>query len=245
MRTKDFYQVYPSWKKLICEKCGREFWVSPGHFQKFCSINCRKTGKFIKCETCGKEFWAKLAYLKNNMRFCSSKCYGKWRKGKFNGENGPGWKGGMVEKVCEKCGKKFKVHPYRGDEARFCSAKCTGDWLTDSGHCRGENNGRWKGGVTPFEYKLRGSRKYLRWRAEVVKRDKKCQRCGEKDRRILAVHHIKSLADLINEFWETNKGDELYNLAIKYKPFWNIDNGITYCQVCHGIIHHDNPETNA
>lgn len=30
----------------------------------------------------------------------------------------------LIEKTCERCGKKFNVIPYRGDKARFCSQKC-------------------------------------------------------------------------------------------------------------------------
>jgi len=33
----------------------------------------------------------------------------------------------MITKICEACGKEFKVKPYREDTARFCSCRC---WTT-------------------------------------------------------------------------------------------------------------------
>lgn len=51
----------------------------------------------IICESCSLE--CELSRDRNKyreQRFCSSKCYGKWRKGKFTGSKHPHWKGGIT-----------------------------------------------------------------------------------------------------------------------------------------------------
>lgn len=43
---------------------------------------------------------------------------------KLIGENNPKWKGGLVLKLCAKCGNRFQVKFVRRDSARFCSLDC-------------------------------------------------------------------------------------------------------------------------
>lgn len=59
------------------------------------------------CEYCRKEYKT----YKSKSKFCSMECSAKNQNR-------------MIEKVCEKCGKAFKIHAYRKDTARFCSNKC-------------------------------------------------------------------------------------------------------------------------
>lgn len=40
------------------------------------------------------------------------------------GSDNPSWKGGQIDKICEKCKKEYKVYPYRKN-SRFCSRKCS------------------------------------------------------------------------------------------------------------------------
>ena len=47
----------------------------------------------LTCQTCDKEYKPSSSRGK---KFCSSRCYGKWRKGKFTGSNHPQWKGGVT-----------------------------------------------------------------------------------------------------------------------------------------------------
>ncbi len=89
--------------------------------------------------------------------------------------------------------------------------------IWDSNECQGweivhwyENNGI---GETA---KKRNNYKYREWRKEVISRDKKCVICNSKSN--LQAHHIKSFAQF---------------------PLlrFNLENGITMCEVCHRKYH--------
>lgn len=62
-----------------------------------------------KCEICGEKFKGRQKSKAN--RFCSKKCQYKGMKKK-------------VKKVCEVCGKEFKVHECRKNIAKYCSHQC-------------------------------------------------------------------------------------------------------------------------
>lgn len=87
----------------------------------------------------------------------------------------------------------------------------------DSRIPRGERCGAWKGGITPERKLLRNSAEYLTWRKNVFSRDKYiCQECNQIGGD-LEVHHIKSFANYPD-------------LRL------DINNGITYCKLCHSKI---------
>lgn len=78
-----------------------------------------------------------------------------------------------------------------------------------------------------FKLRLRGMGKYLKWRADVFKRDNyHCQECGEKG--YLEAHHIIAISVLLKEFKITNSSE-----AETCKELWDIGNGISYCKNCH------------
>lgn len=82
---------------------------------------------------------------------------------------------------------------------------------------QGIDSDDWKGFTTNELTRLRRSAKYSTWRSEVMERDKyTCQHCGASGV-YLEVHHMKSFA----------KHPELR---------FEIDNGLTVCIPCHGII---------
>lgn len=86
----------------------------------------------------------------------------------------------------------------------------------------GENNPKWKGGITPEAKRIRRSIEYRLWRDAVFSRDNwTCQECGERGGRIHA-HHILGFADA-----------PTLRTAI--------DNGITFCGEHHRQLHSRQP----
>ena len=123
------------------------------------------------------------------------------------------------------------------------------NWLYGQGRCqscakKGKRSSSWKGGITPLVNLIRGIKEYYNWRTQVFKRDNFiCQECGQKSIGNLEAHHIKPFAELLSEFLkEYNQfspiedKETLLRLAMKYKLFWNINNGKTLCEDCHKLI---------
>ena len=74
---------------------------------------------------------------------------------------------------------------------------------------------------------IRTMREYLKWRADVFKRDNyHCQSCGEKG--YLEAHHIIPFIKILREFDVKN-----FEGARKCKLLWDVGNGISYCKTCH------------
>lgn len=81
-------------------------------------------------------------------------------------------------------------------------------------HRTAENNGNWKGGITPENSLIRSSAEYKDWRTNVFKKDNyTCQSCGSCSG-CLNAHHIKDFAT-----YEELRLD--------------VSNGITLCPNCH------------
>jgi 5-methylcytosine-specific restriction endonuclease McrA len=110
---------------------------------------------------------------------------------------------------------------------------------------RGEDCWNWKGGITPFRELLRNSNEYKHWREEVfIRNNWVCQSCGA-NKQYLEVHHIKPFSMLVDEFLAQysqfspiEDKETLIRLAMNYQPFWEVNNGITYCKKCHDEINH-------
>ena len=82
-----------------------------------------------------------------------------------------------------------------------------------------EQNGNWKGGITPENQKIRASMEYGMWRSGVWAIDSfACRHCGEDRGGNLVAHHILNFAE-----WPELR------LAL--------DNGITLCEKCHIAFH--------
>lgn len=95
----------------------------------------------------------------------------------------------------------------------------------------GFKSSRWKGGITSLNRIIRNSVKHADWVKLVFERDNwVCQGCGQRGGRLEA-HHIKSLSYLIKEYRIKTRKE-----AMNCKKLWEIENGITYCVRCHGII---------
>ena len=85
-----------------------------------------------------------------------------------------------------------------------------------------------------FKRELRGRimmmREYLKWRADIFKRDNyHCQNCGEKG--YIEAHHIISFSKLLKIFKITTSEQ-----ARKCEALWDIGNGISYCRNCHILL---------
>jgi hypothetical protein len=80
---------------------------------------------------------------------------------------------------------------------------------------RGEKNGRWLGGITEGVRLFRKSKRYQRWRREVLKRSSYLCACGSKAN---VAHHI---------------------LSVKNHPEFrfNLGNGLAMCSTCHNKLH--------
>lgn len=124
-------------------------------------------------------------------------------KGRFVGENSPLY--------------GIKLSKERRD---YMSKIKKGNWSgkTNPRHANplfGELNGRWNGGITPENQKIRNSKEYFTWRDSVFARDfYTCQKCGNKTGGNLEAHHIVNFYS---------------NPQLRFE----ITNGITLCSQCH------------
>lgn len=86
---------------------------------------------------------------------------------------------------------------------------------------------------------IKQSSKYRSWRLEVYRKDGySCKLCGSRD--AIRAHHVFPMKEIYLKFLEENIGKtfkELYLLAMDYEHFWNVDYGMTVCDLCHGSIH--------
>ncbi len=129
--------------------------------------------------------------------------------------------------------KKGKEHPYYGkkrpEHAKFLK-----------GRFAGPKSPMWEGGITPLSRKIRNSEEYQEWTKIVKRRDKNtCVECFKKGYK-LHTHHIKTFSQIFSEFLTEysqfspiEDKETLLRIAFSYKPFWDIDNGITLCKKCH------------
>lgn len=105
----------------------------------------------------------------------------------------------------------------------------------------------YKGGITPLHTRIRHCENAEFWRRACMERDDyKCRITGETGK--LAVHHYpKSFSKLFDEFLalhddlnSTENYDQLFALSGDFKPFWNIDNGMTVTKEMHIKLHMHN-----
>ena len=200
-----------------------------------------KSNKYIihNCDDCGKESQIKMSQATSKIvRYCINCRYkGERNPVKLNnldlsGKNNPNYKDGRCSKIkiCEQIGCKNQID-FR---AHYCihHSQC------------GERGNTWKGGISPFHIVLRQCGLSRDWRNKIFQRDNYiCQACGKNDCNLEA-HHIKHFSTILNKFLTKynqfspiEDKETLLRLALKYKPFWNLNNGITLCEDCHKKEH--------
>jgi len=148
----------------------------------------------IKCDLCKNEFRRKRSQiLLAKKHYCSTKCHNlDKRKGKI-----------IVCFVCKrKVYKKNKDIDNSKNKKYFCSVKCSNQWLGSKN--QGKNHPNWINGKSVYKNILK--------RTDI---SRFCRMCGEKDTRILVVHHID----------QNRENNALTNLA------W-------LCHNCHFLVHH-------
>lgn len=185
----------------------------------------------IQCKVCNKLFkHSKKHYEKRNGRvfYCCRACYYIGQRGKH-----------YTIYKCINCGKEFKGYPSgtkRGGN-KFCSLSCASS---------GKFNKNWKGGNVPIWLAIRNHDETKKWRDDCFKRDNyTCQLCGQYGGR-LEVHHIKKFSSIVSEFLKfysqfspIEDKFTLVRLSLSYPEFWDLNNGITYCDKCHMKLDQD------
>ena len=160
-------------------------------------------------------------------------------------------RGQYLSKLCPICKKKIHLKPSHYNRRKYCSIKCKSismvgkePWNTGmKGFREKENSHLWKGGITPINQSIRSSLEYKNWRNKIFLRDDyTCQYCFNRGYKIHA-HHKNQFSKLLNEFLKEysqfspiEDKETLIRLAITYKPFWDIENGITLCKKCHAKV---------
>jgi hypothetical protein len=149
----------------------------------------------VKCKICSKEFYSKPNWIKKGWgKFCSLKCSREGRKkGKL-----------MACHVCEKIVYKApKALLGSKSKKYFCGKSCQTIWRNSIVFV-GKNHSNWKGGEFTYKNILIKS-----------SNSRECKLCKEKDKRLLAVHHID----------KNRKNNQVENL-------------IWLCHNCHFLVHH-------
>lgn len=195
-----------------CKECGKTFQTIASQVKAgngiFCSRKCngRHNGKNSgrppvekECVICGKGFVTRLDEIEAGRGACCSvKCAGKKRTAdkKLLLESQPF--------VCKCCGKVFTEQRRVGKVRQFCSNKCRGVSLRNAEKAPPKRN----------------KSEHAKWARAVILRDKKCVRCGVRDK--LQAHHVKPFE---------NHPDLEHDIS----------NGVALCLYCHHAQHPSYP----
>jgi len=149
----------------------------------------------VKCKICSTEFYVKPSQQKLGYgKYCSVKCQVEGRK-----------KGKFV--YCTICNKKTWKRPKALKHSKsgkfFCGKSCQTIWRNK--FYSGDKHPNWQGGEHQHyrSFMLKGNTKQI------------CKICGNKDKRVLIVHHLD----------ENRRNNNIANL-------------IWLCCNCHYLVHH-------
>jgi len=109
---------------------------------------------------------------------------------------------------------------------------------------KGINAPNYKDGRTPLRELIWRLPESKAWQLAVFKRDNyTCQECYQNWGKREAHHNNKTFSILLSEFLNvynqynlTGDKEILVRLAVLWKPFWDVDNGVTLCVKCHRSI---------
>lgn len=215
-----------------CKHCQKPLNGKQGGRAKFCNKQChggwlvtnstgqnnpcwRGVSAKLTCAQCGGSFSvARALFNKQGGKFCSLKCFGKFKSALSKTHNHPFRYAGQLL-PCKTCGNEFYIQncDLRKGVKKYCSTKCNPHTIKPGQFAR-EKHPAWKGGVTSLSEAIRASITYKQWRRAVMQRDKfTCQECGQVGGN-LSAHHIKKFS--------TNPELRLF-----------VPNGITLCRSCH------------
>jgi hypothetical protein len=131
-------------------------------------------------------------------------------------------------RLCFNCEEPFACRP--NNPKKFCSLACNHakrprrtpeSRAAMSARYRGSGNPMWRGGMTDYNKRDRGSPEYKAWRTAVFKRDGyTCVDCNTKSSRTkpIVAHHLAGWADFPR---------------LRYI----VENGATVCNDCHDLRH--------
>lgn len=246
----------------ICVVCNKEFESLKCHPYKICcSPECNKKWSLrfkVKenCVICGKEKWVAPSRHRANNPICGAKeCKRKQLQEIREGDKNPNYKGVVREIPCIICGTVTKDYC---NNKRFCSKKCKDKWqetgykgvngtfygkhhTEEMKRLSSERNkkGEWQNINRAFRF----TSKMKQWKKDVFKRDNwTCQKCGDRNGNGKAIylhaHHIVSLAELIASYTDIEEKFKKDDYTVLHDDFfYDIYNGICYCDSCHREEH--------
>ncbi len=149
----------------------------------------------VKCKICNTGFFPRPDHVKKGWGiYCSSNCK---HAGAMTGKR----------HSCFICKKEILRIPSKIKRSKsgkfFCDKSCQTKWRNTQ--YKGTKHLGWKGGFSMYRDILRNSGQSI-----------KCLYCGNRDSRVLAVHHVD----------ENHRNNEIKNLV------W-------LCHNCHYLVHHD------
>lgn len=155
--------------------------------------------------------------------------YIPWNKGIESGNHGNGFQKGMIP--------WNKGLTYSENQKRIISEALIGRKLSVTHRKKlseihqGEKHWNWQGGITKLSERIRKTFQYRQWRSDVFTRDDfTCQKCDRRGLVINAHHNMMSFALIL-----TLNDITTLEQAEKCEELWNINNGITLCENCHGV----------
>lgn len=204
-----------------CNYCGKDIYKPPNQLKKYkshycnsaCAINSRKVRETRECIVCGEKVTRKPSEFIGNA-YCSRDCYHHSNKSEVTGISS------KINCKCFYCGKSFKRYPSQIKDKKYtycdtnCKNKHNGELF------RGANHHRWNPELTEEQREYnRKNKKYIKWRSDVYKGDGySCRCCGDNQGGNLVAHHILNFSE---------------HESLRY----DVENGITLCEVCHKGFH--------